>query len=306
MITEGFSAVPVVNSWKRYKGWLSLMDIVRCVTTLLRNHPSAEFVDFGESSREFNRLLVSDAIDKKIGRTDPPPFLGSSTTMAAIEALALTHAHHVVTIDSFKNQEIIGILTQSMLISELTGHMQGVEQSLKTKTVREMLGNFESRPLHKIYTDMTALQAFTLMATQDVSSLPIVDELNDNIVDVLSVRDIRVINADASDLGTLYMDVIKFKALAKEKFPNLYPKSRFKWHSVPTSAVCVTMDDKFEDVVNKMLDGHIHQLYVTKQSSDPGKGGYLMAVAVISQSDIIREVFNHYTYASKEERKFVL
>jgi len=285
-----------------------MLEVVKAIVHLFRGIESAEYCNFEYQKQVFFSAQVRDYLEEG----NNAPLLGRSSTLSAIEALATSKRRRVAVLDSFdmRKQRVKGILTESMVVSELRQRIDLVQPALRHKRVRDLecvkALSSQLKPLHVVYNTMTALQAFTIMAEQNITSLPVLNA-DGNIVSVISARDIRVVGAGGDDFQSLYLTVDQFKKLALKKFPCLYPKSRLEFKSVPDLPVCVALDDTFEDVVAKFEDGNIHHVYVVDQSwkqqqqqqqqQQWWRPRRVPPVAIVSQTDIIREIFEHYTAA---------
>jgi len=157
-----------------------------------------------------------------------------------------------------------------MVISLLDQHMERLG-SLRYKKVEEMIpGLFEDlRSVHE--TDM-ALTAFKQMVTHNVSGLAVLNDKGE-IVDTISIRDLRGMGSVAEDWSNLWLNVSEFKTVCREKFKQ----------QTPAMPIFVSKNDTLETLIKKFDDGNIHRVFVAEV-----RDGKPIPSHCISQRDILR------------------
>jgi predicted transcriptional regulator len=89
--------------------------------------------------------------------------------------------------------------------------------------------------------------------------------------------------------------VEEFKQLSREAIPLAAPRTHYSKKPVPRTVLFVSEKNTFEDVIRKMDDGNIHRVFVCSQLSI--NRGQPEPLHVISQTDVLKQVFNHYTWS---------
>jgi CBS-domain-containing membrane protein len=130
------------------------------------------------------------------------PVYSGYSLFSALEILAREPSlHRVPVID--RGQHLINIITQSQLVSIVEQHL-------------EIMGTLKDTPLSHIPTVWTkvlsvketdtAMTAFNLMAEHHVSGVAVLDDKGE-LVNNLSLRDLKQVSADASMFWRLFQDV---------------------------------------------------------------------------------------------------
>lgn len=118
--------------------------------------------------------------------------------------MARISSHRVAILNA--ERKVTGLITQSMVISLLDQHLDRLGALASAHTVEEMCPGLydELRLVHE--TDM-ALSAFKLMVSNNVSGLAVVNAAGE-LVDTISVRDLRGMGATAENWTNLWSSVV--------------------------------------------------------------------------------------------------
>jgi len=186
------------------------------------------------------------------------------------ESMARLSTHRVAICNS--ERKVTGVITQSMIISLLDQHLDKLGSLATNHTVQELLpGLFDE--LKQIDENQLALSAFKKMVQDNVSGIAVVNAAGE-LVDTISVRDLRGMGTTAEDWTSLWLDVKAFKAKCRSKFSA----------QTPMKPIYVTKSMTLENIIKKMDDGNIHRVFVAEQRSN----GALIPSHVISQRDVLR------------------
>jgi len=186
-----------------------------------------------------------------------------------VETMARISSHRVAICSTEK--KVIGIVTQSMVISLFDQYLDRLGTLATGHTVSEMIpGLFEELKLVQD-TDLT-LNAFNCIVNQNVSGLAVVDHTG-ALVDTISARDLRGIGATGEDWSALWLNVKEFKELVRKKYPS----------QTPTTPIYVQDTDSLEVVIKRMKDGNIHRVFVCQVNE-----GKPVPSFCISQRDVLR------------------
>jgi len=196
-----------------------------------------------------------------------------------VEMMARLDAQRIAVLDH--KGKPTNVMTQSMMISLLSaniGRMGGIAQ----KPVELMLPFLDKKDAIAIKSNGLAIEAFNVMATQQINALAIVDD-DGNMLDVISVRDLRVIGLKGEHIVRLSLPVSEFKKIAQKEFAA----------QTPCCPLAVTVNDTFESVLRLMNDGNIYQIYLvrdlsTARGGDPSPKIICKPERVITQCDVLR------------------
>lgn len=291
LITEGFLSAPVLDAQHRYTGYnIDLLDLVyhtlqcfhewRTTTTTSGDTSGAQgptaapapTVDFWNTyfqRDEFVRSHAMDVITKNPWRVYRHEHIatGDFSTLYCMEVMARLNQHRVVIID--RNWVVQNIVTQSMIISLISQNMHRLG-SLRDMKIDDLMDLLPPNVETVKETDLTA-EAYNLMGRAHVSGVAVVDGAG-NLVDTLSVRDLRGIGSNAQNFMRLWLPVKAFKEEVRKQYERQTPKR----------PLVVTPNDTFEKIIENMFDGNIHRVWVVKDVREP------KPLRVCTQRDVIR------------------
>jgi len=283
LVVEGFLALPVLSSHdNRVIGFIDLLDIVWYTLWSFgawREEQSKEGAQVAESKERFSEYLslerfrnalISDVMGRPgFGtRNLPLNVYRGFSLLHPVEIMARLSAHRIAITNA--ERKVTGILTQSMVISLLDQHLDRLG-SLCSHTVTEMLPGLSDELCAINETDM-ALSAFKMMVQHNVNGLAVVNA-NGELVDTISVRDLRGIGVTADRWTDLWRSVKEFKAICRQNFPQ----------QTPAQPIFVTKDSTMEQVIKAMDDGNIHRIFVCEVRNEKP-----IPTHCISQRDVFR------------------
>lgn len=285
--SQGILAAPVLEG-SRYKGFISMFDIVNYITEMNWGSSGEEWAYFFDNSLDFKCAVVAEVMETDLWRNQQTalPMYQSNTTMHALEKLAVTGAHRAAVITW--NSKVVNVMTQSMLISELRQRMYMLGD-LRTRRVSELVDFWTV--VRTVSEDSTAMNAFISMRENNVQGLAVVDA-DGVLTGSISVRDMRGIGQDAQFFSRLFRSVKEFKDTTRTEFPALGPKGHYYVGNIPLKARYVTPDSTFETVINMMADGCIHRLFVC--SRDSVFEGRPIPDNVITQTTVLKFMLRYF------------
>lgn len=295
--TEGFTSAPVLSTEGNYEGFVDMLDLVKFVSNMFWGADETIWIDFWEKEIKFQRAVVGDVMGNRRFRATPlmpPPLFQDNSTMHALELMVTGNHHRLVILNNPIDRNMVGIFTQSMLISELTQrlHMLG---DLRFKKVQDLGTAFFSFVTSVKETDK-AINAFNIMSQQDISGLAVVDE-NGTLNGAISITDLRSVGANGQNFSRLFKSVREFKRHAAAEFPRAAPRMHASSRPTPTRGLYISPNHTFEDVIRMMADGNIHRVFVCSVASI--NQGAPKPLHVITQTDMLKYVWKHYTFARK-------
>lgn len=297
---EGFSSAPVVSDGIYY-GFIEMLDLVKFVTSMFWSDDPAAWQNFWDNETRFRYATVLDvmAYRRKTPHRvpiQPEAVYPNNSVMHALELMA-TRGHHRVPILA-SDSRLLGIFTQSMMISELQQRLHLLSPLLRSRPIHEVLpalgkGAMVGKDVQSAREDDRAINAFIAMATQGVTGLPIVDEYG-TLAGALSVTDLKAVGFNGQYFARLFEPIKRYKQLMQEDFPLACPRTHYSRKVLPRTALFVTENHTFEDVIRLMDDGNIHRVFVCDAAS-VSQGRHTVS-AVITQTDILNVLWKHYTY----------
>lgn len=286
---EGILSAPVLEgTW--FRGFITLFDITNYVTNMYWGNDGEEWQTFFTNSEDWNDSTVDDIMETPVwrGRQNVDPLYTYNTTFHALEKLAVTRAHRAVVLNQDTNR-VVNIMTQSMLISEIKQRIFMLPNGLRNKLVRNMTEFFTT--CKTINENDKAMNAFIQMRDSNVNGLAIVND-DGELTNAISIRDLRGIGVDGPFFSRLFRTVKDFKATVAREYPKLGSRAHYYIGNTPVTGRCVSPEDTFEDVINKMADGCIHRIFVC--SSQSIRSGRPIPENVLTQTNILSQVLRFF------------
>jgi predicted transcriptional regulator len=256
-------SVAVVDYNGAYRGFVDLLDLVNFVVDVI---DTRVYTSLSEGTRQ---RLLNTTVSELVHR--PPKrevHLGFSL-FHSIEQMIRGNQKYMAMVDW--NDRPIGVLTQSMIIRYINNNL-GMMNGSVTKTPLWQIRNYTN--VISVRETETAISAFRLMALRSVAGIAVVD-VNDRVVDCISVSDLRGLNPHFPNFWKLYESVRDFKKSVRTAYP----------FSVPLSAITVRRDETFGDVVRKMATQRIHRVFVVSDND--------RLLDIITQTDVLDFVMNN-------------
>jgi len=280
LITQGFLGCPVLDNNNKYIHFVDMLDITKAVLAAFGVYTAGHggenvetreerFISFAKTEA-FTKATVKKLLEDFKKDVPPPPAVYRGTSLIhTIEILARENSRRVPFMDG--NKIIKGIVTNSMCISLLDQNMYKLA-SIRTKTVSSMLVGMKDTMVSVKPSD-SALDAFKRMIEHDVIGLPVINE-DGELINNLSIRDLRILGGSLNHFLRLYLTVATFKQICSDEFKR----------QTPPKPIFVLPSDTFEDVIRAMDDGNIHRVYVANLNDK----GHPVPTHVISQRDVLR------------------
>jgi len=273
LVTEGFLSSPVMDR-TQFMGFVDLMDLLHFTLDLFdeaKVQPTEEALDiFFKQTEKFVDAHVSDVLKKDAASFHPVQ--AGYSMLQAMTLMAQTGIHRIPVVD--ENHTIIGICTQSMIISILSQaiNLFGDSRDLPMSALHESL----SDNVYSVQEDTKVLDAFKLMREKNVLGLAVVNN-DGSLIDNLSIRDLRGIGTNASRWKRLFDSVGTYKAQLRQEFSQ----------QTPAKPITCKSSDTIATVLSLMDDGNIHRVFEVEEQN-----GKLIPKHVISQIDLIRFIVN--------------
>lgn len=284
LAVEGFLSAPVVEG-TRYVGYIDMMDLVKKTTDLFFGESVEAWVQFWEKEERFQETTIDDVMKtpNTFDRDPNPPICSDFSTFSALEMIVRGNYHRLA-VTKPNSSRLECILTESMLISWIRQH-KSLLGNLRGRSVGDLTSDLKT-PVFTIHETKRAINAFNKMALENVSGVAVVDD-NEELVNTISIRDLRAVGTSGEFFHRLFRPIKEFKKLGREEHSKLAPRTHYSSKLVPRRALYVTMDQTFEDVLDKMYDGNIHRVWVCESASRP------KPQFVFSQVDVLRAVMHH-------------
>jgi len=284
---EGFTSCPVLRGDK-FVGFVSLLDLVKFTCNMFWGCSKEDWVDFWSKEARFKSARITDVMEHKLDRLRDQIFEDNST-FHALEVMVRSGAHRIPVFDDRLSNNLVGIFTQSMLISEVNqrAHQLG---ELKDKKVKNFTGIYSD--VVTIKSSKTVINAFNMMVNQDITGVAVVNN-EGLLVDSISIKDLRGVGASGELFSRLFDTVAVYKDKIRRDYPIAAPRSHYSTKHVPFSPIFVTPEQTFLDVLRLMDDGNIHRVYVCSEGSV--MRGKPRPIHVITQTDMLEAVLNQYT-----------
>jgi CBS domain-containing protein len=254
---------------------VEIFDIVRFVTEMFADVSNTSMIDIEKlfaSDTKFSNAIASDIMQWPLKKNNPfHPVAKGYSLFSALEVLALSEAKRVPVIDA--NSQVADIVTQSMMVDFLWQNIEMIGKLAEKKV--EDIQLLRNRVITQVEESSKAIVAFREMVNRQEDHVAIVDK-NGNLVDNLSLRDLRGVRPDVHVFYRLWNSVSDFKAKVREEFPD----------KTPSGVVSVLPTDTLFQVVELMAVKHIHHVFVVESANSR------KPVRVISQTDILREVLS--------------
>jgi len=278
LIRHNFLSVPVLQkTGQKYYGFVDLADIVLYMVNLFgasKLNIEKDFWELYSKEEILQDRVVNDIMSYPLSRRNPfHPVPKGYSILAAVELLAREKGlHRVPVVD--QNRKLINMLTQSMLVKFLFENLDAIG-NVKNKPVSEMMA--VSHEVITVHEDEIAIDAFSLMSTQNVSGVGVVDK-DGKLVGNISLRDLKAISSDGRLFWRLHQTVKNFLMKIKNEYQEKDQR--------PTHVITTTETQTLEMVIRKIHDNKIHRIFVVDAHHKP--------TGVISLKDVLLEIISSF------------
>jgi len=269
---NGILAVPVVDTLGTPRGTLSIIDIICHLDDNLDKDTikgsikrTYDFFDLVITKKELSSKLVA-TIDQ-IGELDPVLIIDDDKNMHDVVQLMVVLNGRRVLVQNRESQVLIGLITQTGLLQFLWKNRMDLNTTFWDTKISEM-SNLSSKDIVTVKLMSSIISAFKTMRELGISACGVVDD-SGKLVGNISAADIKLLGYDLSFFQALAFTVNEYIQLIKEKTGR------------KTCVVSVKEGGKetVGDVVQKLLENHIHRLYIVDADEKP--------VGLISMTDIL-------------------
>ncbi|KAM9953031.1 hypothetical protein ACTFIR_008089 [Dictyostelium discoideum] len=279
-LTErGFLSVPVFQQTdkKRWYGFIDLLDIVRYVTHHFGSEKMSIEQDFWKLSEEeekFKTLTVNDVMRYPHTKDNRfSPITQNYSLFSAFEIFARDpNVHRIPILDNMANRHLVSILTQSQLVKYVYDNMSLLGNK-KDLIVKNMSG-IQMGGVVTVKSSILAIEAFKILEEKDINGVAVLNDKGE-LIDTLSVRDLKAIATDGSFFWKLYKPVEEFLGFIKNDQITVRPRN---------PVFCMD-GDTFEAVLTKIYTNSIHRLFIVDSMET------MKPIGVISLSDLLLQLF---------------
>lgn len=276
---ENILSAPVIQTNGRFFGFIDMMDIVMFTIRLFgATDVKKESLDvFFQKEDKYGRTTVRELLEQlhpdrnwkeyRQRATVPKDF----SLFHAWEAMIRRGRKRLAVVD--ETQQVYSILTQSMLIGWAYNNIDEALKPIKDLPISNL--GYE-KPIVSVGENDSAISAFQLMASKGIHGVAVLNAKGE-LVDVLSIRDLRGVAPTAEEFMRLWRPVAVFKREVRDRFANKTPVN-------PDLYVFST--DTLKTAIVMMDEDRVHRLFVVN------KGGEKKPVGCITQSDVLRYLLN--------------
>jgi len=280
LIAHNFLSCPVLQKTKGK--WFAFIDMADIVRFIVHNFGENELKNTNDvlelmgNTEYFRTQRVNRMIKYPQAIRSPyhPVSVGYSL-FSAFECMAREKSLHRIPIVD-ENRQLVSILTQSQLVHFAWQNIDMLGGK-RMMTVRDMAHHLQSEVITVGLNDIT-MHAFTIMVDKHVSGIAITGA-DGKLVDQLSLRDLKVSAPDGRFFWHLYRPI-------KEYLEYCRGKEQGQAFERPASVVYCTYDHTLEQVMQMVVQNHIHRVFVidSEISKKP--------VSVITLRDILYAIIN--------------
>jgi len=262
--------VPVwSDSAKQFVGIIGYADFVSFVVTLYTQQPN-----LGLLNSSYFKTLVKDTINMSKRNEFHP--ISEGTSLYEIVSVLSVGIHRVPIIDVKDPNKVVNIITQSGVVQFLAKNIERLGS--RAKMTVQQLGVGLEHSVVKIDQSQSAIEAFKLMHTQQVSAVAIVDDKN-VLINTISVSDIKYLSIEEGrKFRSLLSPVLDYIGQVRQSEP-LDPKWEGKTRF---PAIHCYPEYTLEKVILKLASTKVHRLFVVDHECHP--------IGVISLRDIMQEL----------------
>jgi len=280
MRTTNLSCLPVFGSASEADnlvGLIDLSDIVNLVAKMhwnkLRN--STEHKKFSADWTQWGQYTVAQALTD---RKRSPTTVADSATLADVAKVLVTTRVPRVLVRSGSGS-IVGVITQTDVVNALHSNMAKLSADVANRQLSQFkhIQDKATRAVIAVDRDHLAIDAFRLMADEQISALPVIDfDGNRTPEGTLTHRDVRGVLDDADFPLGLYNQ----SALAFSLKMHGGHEAKLK----PLS-IALQLTSTLKDAVDTMHQYHIHQVWVMNEKNQ--------VAHVVSLTDLLAEALNN-------------
>jgi len=273
LVDENILCAPVVTQNDKFYGYLDMMMLVTYVVDLFSPNldPSRESLALlFEKEEKFNKTSVRHVIDLEVNNKET--IRKDYSLFHAFEVIVRRDLQLVAIINSGYG-EVSSVITRSMLIGWVYNNMNTTLKAISKLPVSLIPA---SSYASSIRDDERAIKAFGIIARERVSGVPVVNKFGD-VVDFVSMRDLRGMSANSDSFLRLWHNVITFKNEIRSSFPN---------QTQPFPNLYLLPSDDLKTAVKMFDKDRVHRLVVVRSDTDR------RPLHILSQSDVLRFILD--------------
>jgi len=264
LLTEhNILSAPVLDKERnQYIGFVDMVDLAAFIVDIYSETDilGENFLTLLEQGERFVTTPVQSLINVS-ARNPFVPVREGSSLFSVVELLAKHTVHRVPIIDH--QGRVTNLLTQSSVVAYLAGHTKDLGNAIDQTVGALTLGHKE---VVTVNVNMRAIDAFKAMTERGVSAVAVVDEAG-KLIGNISVRDIRIVTADARLVQRLYLGVREFiYKINSERVDIINP------------AISCSVRDTYGLVLQKLAASRVHRIYVVEN---------FIPIGVIALSDAL-------------------
>jgi len=277
-------ATPIIDSDGTIKGSFSVIDMIFYLSDTFDQesvkgsvNSTFDFFSLAIARREFSGIKINSIA--KMSNLDPVIMLAENKNLKdVIDALATKQARRAIIHESSESAPIKGMLSQGQLLRYMYEHRANTLKSDFWDTkISDYADLADRKNVITVNLSTKVCDAFRQMRDWGVSAIGVVDDVPEKGKTGAVAK--LVGNISATDVKLLGYDLRYFKALGfstNEYLGAVMPKDH-----ASGEVVCVKEggNDTMGDIIGKLVENHIHRLYVIDNEGKP--------VGVISMTDIL-------------------
>jgi CBS domain-containing protein len=276
MIKHNIFAVPVISETNRqWSGFIDMWDITRYVLDHFdtqRLGIEQSFWDLLNQEYKFQDKSVHELMRHPMHTDKQWHHVSSNYSLFTVcEAMVQERARCIPVLQSKQLRNLVNLITQSQVIHWLDHHIEliGAKAAKQLSQCPEMFKSVISVP-----NSDTAWSAFDLMGRMNISGVAVVNETG-QLVENISVRDIKVISSDGSTFWRMQHSILQFT----HKLDTDYTHK----HQRPRQVVYVTPTATLQEVIHWLVLFHVHRVYIVDNHVDRKPIGVCSVRGVLQQ-----------------------
>jgi len=273
LVDENILCAPVVTKNDKFYGYLDMMMLVKYVVDLFSPDldPTRESLALlFEKEEKFKKTSVQHVVDLLDNNRET--IRKDYSLFHAFEVIVRRDLNLVAILNS-RSDDVSSVITRSMLIGWVYNNMNTTLKPILNLPVSLVPA---SSYVSSIRDDDRAIKAFGIIARERVSGVPVVNSSGD-VVDFVSIRDLRGMAANSDSFIRLWHNVITFKNEIRSNFPNQTP---------PFATLYLLPSDDLKTAVKMFDEDRVHRLVVVRSHTDH------RPLHILSQSDVLRFILD--------------
>jgi len=264
LLSHNYRSAPVRDpATNHYLGLFDFIDLLAFVVKFAEKHKTQSEI-ISHESEFFNTKLQHLA--NISGRNPLTPINHSATIRESMENLASGCKRIVIK----EGDKISAIISQATVIQLLAKHVEELN-SLETTVQENSVG---LKPIETCSVTLPALEVFRKMTSNQLTSLPLVDE-DSTIVTIISSRDLRLV-FDEKSLLPLFLAAEDFVSAVRCSNPTI---------TDPYPYIVVVPDATLKSVLLKLATTKVRRVFVVDERRHP--------IGVITLREMIQYVFKN-------------